>query len=379
MKWLILLLIFVFSAISVLAKTEAEYQKEIAELETKIATLQNQTQTLANQIIYYDSQISLTELKITQTQEQIVNLTDKIGVLENSLQQKTKILENQIVQTYKQGGIDPFGLMFDSDNFSQAISRIKYLQLVQAQNRKFLHDTQLVQTSYAQQKNLVEDSQKKLQAQKTNLAALRIERNNLLAQTKNNEANYQKLLAQAKSELLSLKSFAKFKGGGILPPQPSPDGWYFNQRDERWGRDCIAGTCITRDPSYVWEVGCALTSVAMIHKKYGQDVSPLTFARNANLFFSNTAYILIPWPSPAGYKYALSYGNRQDIIDSELKAGRPVIVHLQVNTSDGHFVVLKSGGNGDYIMNDPWEGPDLKFSSYYNSNKIVAVITYTPS
>lgn len=360
----------------VFARTEAEINQEIKDLEAKISVLQSQAQTLSGQIVFYDSQIKLTTLKITQTEDQIASLSGKIDLLEAKLQDRSKLLEKQIVQTYKKGGLDPLQIFISSDDFSDLLSRVKYLQIVQASNRKFLYDTQTVQASYAQQKDLIADSKKRLQAQKSSLANLRADRDNLLKQTKSSESNYQKLLSQAKSELASLRSFAQFKGGGILPPQPQPDGWYFNQRDERWGRNCIGNTC-SGSPEYVWEVGCLITDVAMIFKKYGQDVTPLTIARNSGYFFSSTAYMLQPWPAPPGYKQSIYYGRRTDIIDSELAAGRPVVVHLQVNTSDGHFVVLKSGSGGNYIMNDPWEGPDLNFTSIYSLSNITNVSTYT--
>jgi len=64
-----------------------------------------------------------------------------------------------------------------------------------------LTETQAVQNSYSQQKTLVQDSQKRLQTQKTALANLRAERDNLLRQTRNNEAIYQKQLEVARQEL----------------------------------------------------------------------------------------------------------------------------------------------------------------------------------
>ena len=86
------------------------------------------------------------------------------------------------------------------------------MQFIQATNRKILHDTQVVQTNYAQQKTLVQDSKKKLDVQKKNLASIRAERDNLLKQTKNNEANYQKLLQQARLELEAISAVLAGKG-----------------------------------------------------------------------------------------------------------------------------------------------------------------------
>ncbi|KKU03451.1 MAG: Peptidase, M23 family [Candidatus Amesbacteria bacterium GW2011_GWA1_46_35] len=163
-------------------------------------TLGSQANTLAGQIAFYDTQIKLVLSKITQTEGQITSISSKIESLEQKLQDRSQLLEKQIVQTYKKGGLDPFEIFFSVNNFSDLLSQVKYLQTIQASNRKFLYDTQTVQTSYAQQKKLIEESRKRLQTQKTTLANLRADRDNLLRQTKNSEAIYQKLLEQARLE-----------------------------------------------------------------------------------------------------------------------------------------------------------------------------------
>lgn len=191
---------------SVHAGTYEDKQKEIEELETKITGLQKQAKTLGDQIAYYDGQIRLNTLKISQSEDLIASISGKISLLEDRLQSRSRVLERQIIQTYKQGGAEPLSLFLSSTNFSDVLSRFKYLQIVQNHNRKFLHDTQLVQSNYATQKTLIEVSKKKLETQKTTLANLRVEKDNLLTQTKNNEVVYQKQLMQARLELQAIEA-----------------------------------------------------------------------------------------------------------------------------------------------------------------------------
>ena len=205
MKKLFLTLFYTFTLLHsyalVNAATPEELTDKIAELEAKVSSLRDQAQTLSGQIVYYDSQIKLTALKISQTEDQIASISAKINFLEDKLQEKSRLLEKQILLSYKQGQLDPLQIFFSSDDVSQLISRFKYLQIVQSTNRRFLTETQAVQNSYSQQKTLVQDSQKRLQTQKTALANLRAERDNLLRQTRNNEAIYQKQLEVARQEL----------------------------------------------------------------------------------------------------------------------------------------------------------------------------------
>ncbi len=366
----------VFAPFSI-AKTDEEYAKEIAELETKLKETQSKASTLTGQIAYYDDQIKLTTLKISQTEELIKSLTGKIETLEENLAKRSQVLESQVVAGYKAGSMDPLPMLLSSSDFSQAVSKFKYLQIIQSHNRKYIYETQKTQSNYSSQKDLIAQSQKKLQSQKISLSSVRAERDSLLRQTKNDEVTYQKLLSQAVAERNALKSFAKSKGGSILPPQASPDGWYFNQRDERWGRDCIGSTCGSNSPSYVWEVGCLITSVTMLHKKNGADVTPLSYVHNSSYFFQDL--LLVPWPTQSGFRFSRYGGKNLSLIDSEVGAGRPVIVEITSSAALGgrHFLVIKGKSGSNYIMNDPWEGPDLTFQSYYSTGNIISVSTYT--
>jgi hypothetical protein len=345
---------------------------KIKDLESKIQVAQDTAKTLSGQITYYDNQIALNQLKIAQTEELISLISTKIDNLETQMDKSAGLLEQQIIATYKQGYMDPVQLVFSSSDFSHLLSRLKYSQLLQDTNRKLLHDTQYLQSNYAQQKDLIQSSKKKLQTQEDSLAALRAGKDLLLKQTKNDEATYQKLLSEAIAERNALGLFTQ--GGGLLPPQPSPDGWYMNQRDERWGKACIGTTCGFSNPSYVWRYGCLITSVAMLQKKNGVDITPMDIASNQSFFFQDL--MLLPWPSQSGFKFT-HYGRNMGLVDSELSAGRPVVVELLFSDRSQHFIVLKSKNGSDYIMNDPWFGPDLKFADHYSVSNINSVSTYT--
>jgi peptidoglycan hydrolase CwlO-like protein len=210
MRKLAVLLIFFLGLFApfflVKATTLEDKQKQIDELEKKVEELKSQANTLAGQIAYYDNQISLNQLKISQTEDLIALISQKIDLLERKLQVRAHLLERQIVVTYKQGKLDPFQLIFSSNDFSHMVSRFKYAQQVQNNNRRLLYDTQVLQSNYAQQKDLIEESQKKLRVQKESLSALRAEKDNLLKQTKNSEAIYQEQLEQARLELAAIQN-----------------------------------------------------------------------------------------------------------------------------------------------------------------------------
>ena len=199
-------LLLCYFVTTVRADQISDKQKQIDELESKVSALHSQVKTLADQIVYYDSQIALATLKISQSEDLITSISAKIGLLEITLQSRSQVLERQISETYKQGHVDIFSLFFSTGNFSSALNRFKYLQIVQDYNRKFLHDTQTVQSNFAGQKVLLEQSRARLEVQKKTLAQVRSDRDNLLKQTKSDEAVYQKQLEQAKLELQAIEA-----------------------------------------------------------------------------------------------------------------------------------------------------------------------------
>jgi len=238
--------------------------------------------------------------------------------------------------------------------------------------------------SYDNQKELFEnkreeeeDLRAQLLAEKANLDAYKAaldsqkaEKNKLLEVTQNDQSKYASLLAAAQAELASYSAFTQSAGGGVIGPNGlggGKDGWYYSQRDSRWAYNKIGNSSYT-----IFNVGCLVTSVAMVHTYYGYDVTPAKVASWNDKFFYGSMYI--PWPAPSGRRYTpISISS----IDSELSKKNPVIVGLYANNSAGtHFVVLIKDTGDDWKMYDPWEGPDLDFSDYYSYNSIFQAVVF---
>ncbi len=354
-------------------KLKALHDK-IAELEGKLSETRSQKSSLTSQIDVMDNQIQLTEYRINATQQEITDIaldidatSKRMHTLENSLSDVSKVLLNRIVATYQVGGTTQMQAVLTSSDISELISRANYLRIVQEHDKKLLYDAQQARNDYANQKQIFESKKKKIETLKGQLEGYtkqldtdKVEKEKLLAVTKNDEAKYQTMLEQAKAQVNSFKSFATSQGGSILPPQASPDGWYYNQRDQRWGNFTIGSSSES-----VWQVGCLLTSTAMLRKQRGENVTPADIAHESSFFFADTAMMLIPWN---GGRFSTG-GNSTSAIDTKLASG-PVIVGLKAGPYGTHFIVLKSGSGGSYVMNDPWNGPDLNFGDYYSTGQI---------
>ncbi len=354
-----------------------DLNSKIRDLEAKVSSLQSQERSLSSQISVMDNQIKLTEYRIDYTKSQISQLSDdistasnKINHLEGSLTEITKTLLGRISVTYQLSTIQPLQLLLSSHNFSDFVARTSYIRIVQANDKKLMYNTIQAKNDYSNQKQIFEDKKQQVLSLQTQLEDYTKQldqeksgKERLLSETQGSEANYQRLLTQARAQLAGFSTFTSSQGGAsILPPQPSPDGWYFNQRDERWGNRSIG---VSGEP--VWKYGCLLTSMAMLLKQRGESVTPADIAGNTSYYFSNTAYMSIPW---GGGKFTSIWSRDIGAIDAKLAAGKPVIVGLNAGQYGTHFIVLKSGSNGSYMMNDPWYGPDLAFTSHYSQSQI---------
>lgn len=371
------------------------------ELQGKIATSQQQAQTLTNAINIINTQAQLQQIQIAQTQNEInllekelINLAERINGLSLSLDRLTQILIVRSQASYKQTRTSPILALFTSNNFPEFITQLRYLQEAEKQIARAMQEAETQRLLYNEQKDLkeikqaqLEEKRAELQKQRQELEQNKANKQKLLAETKNSEATYQRLLHEAEQELSSYKSFVLSTGqlGCASSPVPQPDGWFYSQRDPRWCKTSIGNSSWT-----IGSVGCYITSVAMIWKKYGNNTNPVSISSNPNNFWLDGAYMKSPPPIPPGYKYyqldldknqGVYTQNLLNVIDKELNEGRPTIVKITVSfNSDGtHFIVLKSGNNGKYIMNDPLYEADLPFDSKYSTSQITSVRTFTPN
>ncbi|MCX7881122.1 MAG: hypothetical protein N2482_01250 [Patescibacteria group bacterium] len=359
-------------------------QQELEEIkrlcEIKLNELQNTKKTLFSEISYMDTQIYLTHLKIQeieekirQTENEIEILNNRINNLDNSLNFLTKILLKKIVVGYKKRVGSIFDFFLSGKSFNDFFNHYKYLKTAQENNQKLLIQTQKIKLNFEEQKKLrekkkvqLDDLNIKLSAQTTELNLRKNQKQKLLIDTQNSEIIYQKLLNQAQQQLLSFKSFVQTSGASTIISANSlgigSDGNYYSQRDERW-----ANTFIGYSSETVLNVGCLITSIAIVAKKYGQNLTPYDIASDVDRFWGNTAYMKLPWVGVAGRSY-VSINTDNLSITNELNNGNYVIVGVGgCGYGGSHFVVLIKKDGDDYIMHDPIYGPDIKFSSHYGN------------
>ncbi len=351
------------------------YQRKIDESKSQQNTLSGELSYINNRIAYQETQIEKTRLEIVKAGKEAEILSARIENLAASMERMAALLSQLVVTSYKSQHVSTLEMFLANANFRSAVSAREREELVSLQTSKVLFRSMQEKIDFDQQKQDREKLQEELEAktvqlknQQKALESQKEEKAILLAQTKNDEKRYQQLKQEAAKEAESFRRFAQSAGGGRClssMPGEGSNGFYFSQRDPRWCNQLIGGSDMT-----VGDVGCYISSVAMIFKKYGTNTSPSIIASNRNYFFSNTALMTTP-PSPSGYTYKRQDYFNRETLDRELAAGRPVIVHVRTNNGyGGHFIVLYEGSGGNYKMHDPWYGADLDFTSRYSTGMI---------
>jgi peptidoglycan hydrolase CwlO-like protein len=201
------------------AKADDALNKTIQELQQKVTDLQGQEKSLSDKIQLFNSQISLTQLRVDSIKVNISKLATEINELDSEIvrleELKTKRLElllHRIPQTYKRTNASQFGIVFFSKNFSDLLSRIKYLVSVQQEDTFLYKQLQNTQDNYNERKTQREKKKeqhealkKQLELETAQLTQQKKEKQILLDQTKNSESVYQQLLAQSLAEKNALE------------------------------------------------------------------------------------------------------------------------------------------------------------------------------
>lgn len=360
----------------------SDLKNQISDYEKKLTEIRGEEKTLSSQIGVMDNQIKLTELRISATEAEIKELKEgieiakkKVANLQNDIDTSTKALIGRITAVYQVGHIAPWEIFLAANSIDDVFSRLKYLKIVQIYDKKKVYAAEQSKNDYVNQKSIYEEKEQeaqalsdKLESYTTQLDQEKDSKQVLLTQTQGNEANYQKLLNAAKSQLAGFQRFVTSQGGAsILSGQTHCDDWgcYYNQRDGQWGGNSLNGTQYTLASD-----GCLVTSMAMVYTHLGKrGVTPQTINSNSANFASYYPAFLNKTINADGMSVSRVYA----AIDSELSAGKPVIIGI--GRGPDHFVVFISGSNGDYTMHDPFvpNGHNIKFTDHYSVSNINSI------
>lgn len=354
----------------------AEYQKQLNSIGIEKNTLQAAISTLTLTQKKITTQIQVTQTKISSANLQIQKLTRSIGDKEETI----LVNQNAIAKALRnvnQGEQAALVVQIISSNSLEQVWRAadEALQFNKAL-MKDIRDLRAMRATLTANRSEVTATkatlvslQNDLTSQKRSVNASKVSQQNLLAQTKNQESTYQKLLAAAKAELASYSAFTTNAGGSkLLANQTSCDSWgcYYSQRDTLWGNVPLSGA-----NSRLASEGCLVTSMAMMMTHYGhRNVTPVTINADSGNFspFGGLLLFTINVDGVTATRYKIA------TIDATLATGNPVVIGIHAYGGT-HYVVFTSGNHGNYLMRDPYiaNGKDINFTSHYSIASIFGI------
>jgi len=243
MKHLTIFLILVLSILSfiyipfnkvdkVFAENEdkiSDLEKKLEETKQKLAGLQNNERSLTNEIAYIDTQIQYAKYRIEESAVKIYQKQRELGILQtdiDSLSEKAerlikavnnqeKVLGARVREQYKKQRITPLASLLSTDSSGDLERSINYLRVIQEMDSVLIGKMQSTKTNYQAQQVLLEQKKDKVEQIKNDIEVQKIEAENLkvelagqqnskqwlLEQTKNQEGEYQRLVAQIESEI----------------------------------------------------------------------------------------------------------------------------------------------------------------------------------
>ncbi|EKD59007.1 MAG: peptidase M23 [uncultured bacterium] len=365
---------------------KAEIYREIIDIKRKqSSTLSNQLSMTDTNIQEVQSQIDASTQQINDYNKQIIRLGSQIKEKESIIKNQKKILANLMQFYWESTQRSPISSYLSDGNFASFLVTKDQMSQTGDKIKNLVESVTDLKTDLESQsaeldkkKTEIVNAHQKLQDQNEDLQSVKDQREDLLAQTKGEEARYAKMLARVeeqKQELLNLDQLflsGNFSVEGlsaadfIKKNQPSSSSlastsWFYSQKDPRWADQNIGNS-----NSDMKNWGCAVTSVAMVATFHGDSVTPGSLAKKP-IFSSD----LIKWQmnewSGAKIELSAQYGSSHrniswSSIDSELKKKHPVIIYIgKSGGKGGHYVVVhtKDEKKGKYVVHDPYFGPNL--------------------
>jgi len=194
-------------AIESINQRQREYQDAIAAKQAEKSSLQNQLAIFDNRLASLEASLDKIKLNIDETKLEIQKLNLDIAAKENDMAREKDQIAAALSLLYKEGDKSDIEIMLTKDNFADYIDQIKHLKDLNSgisDNLDALKKKQTALVADRDDQQTKEESLAKLQTDLENsqqdVRGEKGAKEILLNNTKASEAEYQKLLSQAKQE-----------------------------------------------------------------------------------------------------------------------------------------------------------------------------------
>jgi len=369
-----------------------EYESRV---EKKAEKLEGDVKSLKNQIGYLDAQVEKTEIEVRITEQEISfinfdidklrleikNTEEEIKNTENKIEKSKERLADGIRNLYEYDSQNLVRLTLSQGSMSDVFDEVVYIEDLQknvAEGIKKLRED----------KTILEKRSGDIEKQKNNLAERKVEVSKkinglsdtildidedkaqkaaLVEITQGDEKKYKELLAQVESQtkqllgdLAGLAVQRRAEVNALIKKHGAIPQGLFNV--PLYKQTNYPGIKLGPSQYSFSGNGCAVTSVAMVLKYYGKNVTPMTLNNDWKNIFSCSSGGAFCWYGVANKPYNMNlsgqightYGSNINI-GNYFSPGKPVVIFLNTLTSGsaGHYVVVVGKVNNKYVVNDP--------------------------
>jgi septal ring factor EnvC (AmiA/AmiB activator) len=168
-----------------------------AQLQGQVNEKQAESTNLQDQLAAIDAQVADLQAKINATQAQVDDLNAQMVVVEADLAAKRKLLNAYVRSQYTSGNPSTFELIVSSNDLSTFLDSKEYMARGQEKAGKLVAAVDAAKKVLNDKKSALDDVQAQLAQQQAGLADQRKIKDDLLAKTQGEQANYEALLATA--------------------------------------------------------------------------------------------------------------------------------------------------------------------------------------
>ncbi len=193
--------------IQVLEQQAAQLKGTISQTQDQANTLKNQIANLKNQIASLQTQILLTGKKITKTKIEINDTQNNIFDTQNKIDKQKNTIGQLLLFIDRRDRDNLLSIMLKNNDLSDYFRQTQSALTVNTNLMSLVADLQNTEDQLNQNKNILEGKKNNLEtlkqqqnAQKVSLDQATQDKNQLLKQTKGQEAQYQKMLVDVQNQ-----------------------------------------------------------------------------------------------------------------------------------------------------------------------------------
>lgn len=262
--------------INTLRAQAEQYQAQANELRARGDTLQNKLDEINAQIGALQAQIQVNQAKRDQLQAKINDNQEKLAKAQDAL---GDILAN----LYVDDNVSSVELLASSQNISDFVDKQEYRTSVKEQLGSLIKEVKQIKAKLEEDKKSVEKILAELGRQNDQMGAIQADQQNILNQTRGEEAEYQQMVSNARNSMAAVRAqqqayYASLGGGAGAGVYGSFQYWGLSPGNGAGG--CSGGYpfCAPQDsmvdPWNLYNRECVSYVAWALGNRFGKSVQP---------------------------------------------------------------------------------------------------------